>query len=90
MVWAIDRLGRSLVDLLNSINHLPKACGVDLFVDRDNLRTTTRARWAGFCSTLPAPSAQFERDIIVQRVNAGLDRARTNGVKLGRPRLRAW
>jgi len=84
MVWAIDRLGRSLVDLLNSIKHL-EACGVDLFVDRDNLDTTSPMGRLLFHIT--GAFAQFERDMIVQRVNAGLDRARANGVTLGRPRL---
>ena len=40
MAWAIDRLGRSLVDLLQTIEHL-KAVGVDLYLDQQNLDTTT-------------------------------------------------
>jgi DNA invertase Pin-like site-specific DNA recombinase len=37
MAWAIDRLGRSLIDLLDTIQHL-EACGVDLYLDQQALR----------------------------------------------------
>ena len=40
MAWAIDRLGRSLIDLLGTIQHL-EATGVDLYLDQQNLDTTT-------------------------------------------------
>jgi DNA invertase Pin-like site-specific DNA recombinase len=40
MAWAIDRIGRSLVDLLNTIEGL-KACGVDLYLDQQSIDTTT-------------------------------------------------
>ena len=40
MAWAIDRLGRSLVDLLHTIESL-KACGVDLYLDQQSIDTTT-------------------------------------------------
>jgi DNA invertase Pin-like site-specific DNA recombinase len=40
MAWAIDRLGRSLIDLLGTIQHL-EAAGVDLYLDRQNIDTTT-------------------------------------------------
>jgi DNA invertase Pin-like site-specific DNA recombinase len=40
MAWAIDRLGRSLVDLLGTIQGL-EACGVDLYLDQQNIDTTT-------------------------------------------------
>ena len=42
MAWAIDRLGRSLVDLLQTIESL-KACGVDLYLDQQSIDTTTPA-----------------------------------------------
>ena len=45
MAWAIDRLGRSLIDLLGTIQHL-EACGVDLYLDQQNLDTTTPMRQA--------------------------------------------
>ena len=40
MAWAIDRIGRALVDLLNTIETL-KACGVDLYLDQQSIDTTT-------------------------------------------------
>ena len=40
MAWAIDRIGRSLVDLLSTIERL-KACGVDLYLDQQSIDTTT-------------------------------------------------
>src|SRR4029077_16474028 len=40
MAWAIDRLGRSLTDLLHIIQHL-EACGVDLYLDQQSIDTTT-------------------------------------------------
>ena len=42
MAWAIDRIGRSLIDLLNTIETL-KACGVDLYLDQQSIDTTTPA-----------------------------------------------
>jgi DNA invertase Pin-like site-specific DNA recombinase len=42
MAWAIDRLGRSLVDLLGTIQHL-EAVGVDLYLDQQSIDTTTPA-----------------------------------------------
>ena len=40
MAWSIDRLGRSLIDLLDTIQHL-EACGVDLYLDQQAIDTTT-------------------------------------------------
>jgi DNA invertase Pin-like site-specific DNA recombinase len=42
MAWAIDRLGRSLIDLLGTIQSL-EACGVDLYLDQQSIDTTTPA-----------------------------------------------
>ncbi|WP_295133814.1 recombinase family protein [uncultured Reyranella sp.] len=89
MVFALDRIGRSLGDLLKTIEHL-KECRVDLFIvkfrgDGETLDTTTAGGKLLFHIT--GAFAEFERDMIVQRVNAGLDRARAKGVTLGRPRI---
>lgn len=84
MAFALDRIGRSLSDLLSTLNHLD-ACKVDLFVDRDTIDTTTPTGKLLFHIT--GAFAEFEKGMIVQRVNAGLDRARKAGVTLGRPRL---
>jgi DNA invertase Pin-like site-specific DNA recombinase len=84
MVWAIDRMGRSLVDLLSTIEHL-QATGVDLYLDQQNIDTTTPAGKLLFQVT--GAFAEFERSMIRQRVNAGLARARAQGKRLGRPRV---
>jgi DNA invertase Pin-like site-specific DNA recombinase len=84
MAWAIDRMGRSLVDLLSTIEHL-QATGVDLYLDQQNIDTTTPAGKLLFQVT--GAFAEFERSMIRQRVNAGLARARAQGKRLGRPRV---
>jgi len=82
MAWAIDRIGRSLVDLLGSIQHL-EACGVDLYLDQQAIDTTTPAGKLMFQVT--GAFAEFERSLIRQRIHAGLKRAVANGKTLGRP-----
>jgi DNA invertase Pin-like site-specific DNA recombinase len=84
MAWAIDRLGRSLIDLLGTIQNL-EACGVDLYLDQQSIDTTTPAGKLMFQVT--GAFAEFERSMIRQRVNAGLRRAVEQGTKLGRPRI---
>src|SRR4029079_18840542 len=84
MAWAIDRLGRSLIDLLGTIQHL-ESCGVDLYLDQQAIDTTTPAGKLVFQVT--GAFAEFERSMIRQRVKAGLKRAVAQGVKLGRPKI---
>jgi DNA invertase Pin-like site-specific DNA recombinase len=84
MAWAIDRLGRSLIDLLGTIQAL-EACGVDLYLDQQALDTTTPAGRLMFQVT--GAFAEFERSMIRQRINAGLKRAVDAGKTLGRPRI---
>ena len=86
MAWAIDRLGRSLIDLLGTIQEL-EACGVDLYLDQQSIDTTTPAGKLMFqvCGAF----AEFERSMIRQRVYAGLKRAVAQGKQLGRPRIDA-
>jgi DNA invertase Pin-like site-specific DNA recombinase len=84
MSWAIDRLGRSLIDLLGTIQHL-EAVGVDLFLDQQAIDTTTPMGKLVFQVT--GAFAEFERSMIRQRVKAGLKRAVAQGVKLGRPKV---
>src|SRR5262245_55631456 len=83
MAWAIDRLGRSLSDLLDTIQHL-EACGVDLYLDQQAIDTTTPMGKLVF--QLTGAFAEFERTMIRQRIKAGLKRAVAQGVKLGRPK----
>lgn len=84
MAWAIDRLGRSLRDLLDTLAHLDSA-GVDLYLDQQNIDTTTPAGRLLF--QVVGAFAEFERSMIRERVSAGLARARREGKTLGRPRI---
>jgi len=69
MAWAIDRLGRSLIELLDTIKHL-ETVGVDLYLDQQHLDTTTPQGKLLFQIT--GAFAEFERSMIQQRVRAGL------------------
>jgi DNA invertase Pin-like site-specific DNA recombinase len=84
MAWSIDRVGRSLIDLLGTIQEL-EACGVDLYLDQQAIDTTTPAGKLMFqvCGAF----AEFERTMIRQRIHAGLKHAVAQGKHLGRPRI---
>ena len=84
MAWAIDRIGRSLIDLLGTIQAL-EAVGVDLYLDQQSIDTTTPAGRLMFQVT--GAFAEFERSMIRQRVHAGLKRAVEQGKQLGRPKI---
>src|ERR1700752_928148 len=81
--WSVDRLGRSLQDLVGFLNEL-QALGCNLYLHQQALDTSTPSGRAMFqmCGVF----AEFERSMIVERVNAGLKRAKAQGVKLGRGR----
>jgi DNA invertase Pin-like site-specific DNA recombinase len=79
--WSVDRLGRSLTDLLAILQGLHDK-GVDLFLHQQGLDTSTTAGKAMF--QMLGVFAEFERGIIRERVNAGLARARAKGMRLGR------
>ncbi|MFZ2075066.1 MAG: recombinase family protein, partial [Xanthobacteraceae bacterium] len=72
MAWSIDRVGRSLIDLLGTIQHL-EACKVDLYLDQQAIDTTTPIGKLMFQVT--GAFAEFERSMIRERVHAGLKRA---------------
>jgi len=79
--WSVDRLGRSLQDLVTSLGEL-HTLGVDLYLHQQAIDTTTPSGKALF--QMMGVFAEFERAIIRERVNAGLARAKATGVKLGR------
>ena len=81
-VWSIDRLGRSLQHLIETVNEL-QAVGVDLYMHQQAIDTTTPAGKLAF--SIFGAFSEFERSLIRERVIAGLDRAKRNGTKLGRP-----
>jgi DNA invertase Pin-like site-specific DNA recombinase len=82
--WSVDRLGRSLVDLLGFLGEL-HAKSVDMYLHQQGIDTTTPSGKAMF--QMMGVFAEFERAMIRERVNAGLARAREQGKTLGRPRL---
>ena len=84
MSWSVDRLGRSLQDLVGFLGEL-HAVGVDLYLHQQGIDTTTPAGKAMF--QMMGVFAEFERSMIQERVKAGLRRARAQGKKLGRPRV---
>jgi DNA invertase Pin-like site-specific DNA recombinase len=79
--WSVDRLGRSLTDLLTVLGEL-HANGVGLYLHQQGLDTTTPSGRAMF--QMMGVFAEFERAMIRERVLAGLARAREEGIKLGR------
>jgi DNA invertase Pin-like site-specific DNA recombinase len=81
--WSVDRLGRSLMDLLAFLREL-HAKKVDLFLHQQGLDTSTPSGKAMF--QMLGVFAEFERAMIRERVMAGLARARADGKQLGRPR----
>lgn len=82
--WSVDRLGRSLQHLLGFLGEL-KAKGVDLYLHQQAVDTSTPAGRALF--QMLGVFAEFERAMIVERVKAGLKRAKGEGKTLGRPRV---
>lgn len=83
-VWRLDRLGRSVRDLLDAAETLRRE-RVELVSLRDAVDTTTPAGRLVF--TVLAGVAELEREVIRERVLAGLERAKREGKKLGRPRV---
>lgn len=81
--WKLDRLGRSLIDLVHLVNEI-QSKGAGLLSLQDNIDTTTPHGKLFF--HLFAAIAEFERDIIRERTKAGLDAARARGRKGGRPK----
>jgi DNA invertase Pin-like site-specific DNA recombinase len=80
--WSIDRVGRSLAHLVEFMEEL-KQQGVGLYLHQQQVDSSTAAGKAmlSMCGVF----AEFERSVIVERINAGLARARAEGKKLGRP-----
>ena len=84
MTWSVDRLGRSLSDLVGFLGDLHDL-DIGLYLKQQGIDTTTPAGKAMFqmCGVF----AEFERAMIQERVKSGLERARAQGKKLGRPPL---
>jgi DNA invertase Pin-like site-specific DNA recombinase len=82
VVWKLDRLGRSLADLVHLVTEI-QGKGAGLLSLNDNIDTTTPQGKLTF--HIFAAIAEFEREIIRERTNAGLASARARGRKGGRP-----
>jgi DNA invertase Pin-like site-specific DNA recombinase len=83
-VWSVDRLGRSLQGLLETLQELHET-GVDLYLHQQALDTSTPSGRALF--QIMGVFAEFERAMIQERVKAGVARAKAHGVKFGRPTI---
>lgn len=79
--WSVDRLGRSVLHLAQFVEDM-RAAGVGLFLLKQGLdsETPTGRAMLGMCSVF----AELEREIIRERIHAGLARARAQGKRLGR------
>lgn len=82
LIYDISRLGRSLKHLVTILNDLNK-CNVRMIFIQNGIDTSNSTGTMMF--NLLGVFAEWERNTIVDRVNAGLERAKQNGKKLGRP-----
>lgn len=82
IVWRIDRLGRSLIDVLNTVNHL-RETGINVRSIQDGIdpATSTGRMMLNMLATL----AEYERELITERVNAGIAASKAAGTRFGRP-----
>jgi DNA invertase Pin-like site-specific DNA recombinase len=85
VVYKFDRLGRSLSDLLNIISELHEK-GVEIMSLKDNIDTSSVS--GKLMMHIFASLAEFERDLIVERTQAGRKAAMAKGKKMGRPKLK--
>ena len=83
VIWRLDRLGRSMRDLIEIVNALAER-GIGLRSLRESIDTTTPASKLTF--HVFAALAEFEREVLRERTRAGLAAARERGIKLGQPR----
>jgi DNA invertase Pin-like site-specific DNA recombinase len=83
VVWRLDRSGRSLKELIETVNDLTER-GIELRSLKENIDTSTPTGKLMF--HVIAALAEFERDIIQERTLAGLEAARARGRKGGRPK----
>ena len=82
VVWRVDRLGRSLIDVLNTVTLLrERGVNVRSISDGIDPATTTGRLMLNMLATL----AEYERELIVERVTAGIAAARQSGTRFGRP-----
>ena len=82
VVWRVDRLGRSLIDVLNTVDLLrERQITVRSVQDGIDPATSTGRLMLNMLATL----AEYERELITERINAGIAAARQSGTQFGRP-----
>jgi DNA invertase Pin-like site-specific DNA recombinase len=84
LVWRFDRFARSTKHLILSLEEF-RHLGIDFVSYQENIDTSSPLGGAIF--TIISAVAQLEREIIAERIKAGLRKARSNGKRLGRPRV---
>jgi len=84
VVWRVDRLGRSLIDVLNTVNLLREA-GIGIRSVQDGIDPDTSS--GRLMLNMLATLAEYERELITERVNAGVAAAKASGTVFGRPRV---
>ena len=82
LVWSIDRLGRSLQDLVSFLNDV-QSKNIDLYIHQQGIDSSTVSGRMLF--QMVGVFAEFERNIIRERVKSGMEYAKRNGTKSGRP-----
>ena len=83
VVWRFDRFARSTKHLLSALEEF-RSLGIQFISYQENIDTSSALGQALF--TIVSAVAQLERDLIRERVSAGIRNARANGKKLGRPK----
>jgi len=84
LVWKLDRFARSTRELLERLEEF-HALGVELLSYTENIDTTTPIGKAFF--QIAAVISEFERDLIRERIIAGVENAKAKGKRLGRPAI---
>ena len=84
LFWKLDRIARSVTHLLRLVEEF-KALGIDFYSVTESIDTTTPQ--GRMIIVVLGAIAEFERDIICERVRAGMRAAKARGAKIGRPRL---
>jgi DNA invertase Pin-like site-specific DNA recombinase len=86
-VWSLDRFARSLKQLIEALEEF-KRLGVDFVSSKQEFDTTSSAGRLLF--HVVGAVAEFERDLIRERVKAGMQKAQRDGKRIGRPSLRQF
>jgi DNA invertase Pin-like site-specific DNA recombinase len=81
-VYSIDRLSRSVKNLIETVETL-NSLGITIVFKRESI--DTQSAMGQFFLTVLGSLAQFEREIMIERINAGIARAKSEGKKMGRP-----